>query len=42
MLTREHLSAVVLTKEEALTIYYAGPEAVIEAVCDLSRQVDLR
>ena len=32
----------MLTREQALTIYYAGPEAVIEAVCDLSRQVDLR
>ena len=32
----------MLTREQALAIYYAGPEAVIEALCDLSRQVDLR
>jgi len=32
----------MLTREQALAIYYAGPESVIEAICDLSLQVDLR
>jgi hypothetical protein len=32
----------MITREQALTIYHAGPEAVVKAICDLSLQVDLR
>lgn len=31
----------MLTREEALAIYHAGPETVVEVLCDLSLQVDL-
>jgi len=31
----------MLTPEESLTIYHAGPEAVAQALCDLSQQVAL-
>jgi transposase/uncharacterized coiled-coil protein SlyX len=31
----------MITPEEALPIYQAGPEAVVKALCELSRQVDL-
>ncbi|MEA3421628.1 MAG: DUF6444 domain-containing protein, partial [Acidobacteriota bacterium] len=30
-----------MTREEALAIYYAGPETVVKVLCDLSLQVDL-
>ena len=30
----------MLTREEAPAIYHAGPETVVKALCDLSRQVD--
>ena len=29
----------VITREEALAIYYAGPEAVVKVICELSAQV---
>ncbi len=31
----------MITPEQALAIYHAGPEAVGKVICDLSRQVDL-
>lgn len=31
----------MLTPEESLAIYHAGPEAVAQALCDLSQQVAL-
>jgi len=31
----------VITPEQALAIYHAGPEAVVKVICELSRQVDL-
>lgn len=31
----------MITSEEALAIYRAGPEAVVKVLCELSRQVDL-
>jgi len=31
----------MITPEQALAIYYAGPEAVVKVICELSRQVDL-
>ncbi len=30
----------MITPEQALAIYHAGPEAVVKVICDLSRQVD--
>ena len=32
----------MITSEQALAIYHAGPEAVVKVICDLSRQVDLQ
>jgi len=32
----------MITPEQALAIYHAGPEAVVKVICDLSRQVDLQ
>ena len=32
----------MITPEQALAIYHAGPEAVVKVIGDLSRQVDLR
>ena len=32
----------MLTREEALAIYHAGPETVVKVLCDLSLQVDLQ
>ena len=32
----------MITPEQALEIYNAGPEAVVRVICDLSRQVDLQ
>ena len=31
----------MLTREEALSIYHAGPDATVERLCELSRQTDL-
>jgi len=31
----------MITPEQALAIYHAGPEAVVKVICELSRQVDL-
>ncbi len=31
----------MITPEQALAIYHAGPEAVVKVICDLSRQIDL-
>ena len=31
----------VITPEQALAIYHAGPEAVVKVICELSQQVDL-
>jgi transposase len=31
---------VVITPEQALAIYHAGPEAVVRVICELSRQVE--
>jgi len=31
----------MITPEQALAIYHAGPEAVVKVICGLSRQVDL-
>jgi len=31
----------VITPEQALAIYHAGPEAVVKVICEQSRQVDL-
>jgi hypothetical protein len=31
----------VITTEQALAIYHAGPDAVVKVICELSRQVDL-
>jgi len=32
----------MITPEQALAIYHAGPEAVVKVIRDLSRQVDLQ
>ena len=32
----------MITPDQALAIYRAGPEAVVKVICDLSRQVDLQ
>lgn len=32
----------MITPEQALAIYHAGPDAVVKDLCELSRQVDLR
>jgi len=31
----------MITPEQALAIYHAGPDAVVKVICELSRQVDL-
>ena len=31
----------MITPEQALAIYHAGPEAVVKVICEQSRQVDL-
>jgi hypothetical protein len=31
----------MITPEQALAIYHAGPQAVVKVICELSRQVDL-
>jgi len=32
----------VITPEQALAIYHAGPDAVVKVICELSRQVELQ